>query len=139
MAKIHSSVLYKSNLTTYSQQAQLAHWQSVRLASYRSQVLILLMTYFFFILNKTKTLKTVEFALKTCLKQHLFKCHFYSCFVVFYQNYIFLLQVVFQCKNYSKITVETRTQFKSVIFTTDIFAVQPTVKLRAVDQCTIQF
>ena len=32
--------------------------------------------------------------------------------------------MVFQCKNYSEITVETRTQLKSVIFTTDIFAVQ---------------
>ena len=31
--------------------------------------------------------------------------------------------MVFQCKNYSEITVETRTQLKSVIFTTDIFAV----------------
>ena len=28
-----------------------------------------------------------------------------------------------QRKNYSEITVETRTQLKSVIFTTDIFAV----------------
>ena len=60
---------------------------------------------------------------------------FLQFFVVFYQNYIFLLQVVFQCKNYSGITVETRTQLKSVIFTTDIFAVllmiflnQPTVE-----------
>ena len=33
--------------------------------------------------------------------------------------------MVFQCKNYSEITVETRTQLKSVIFTTDIFAVHP--------------
>ena len=32
--------------------------------------------------------------------------------------------VGFQCKNYSEITVETRTQLKSLIFTTDIFAVQ---------------
>ena len=48
---------------------------------------------------------------------------FLQFFVVFYQNYIFLLQVVFQCKNYSEITVETWTQLKSVIFTTDIFAV----------------
>ena len=129
MAKIHSSVLYKFNLTTYSQQAQLAHWQSARLASQRSQVLILLMTYFFFQIEQEKTLKTVEFALKICLKQHLFKCHFYSFFVVFYQNYIFLLQVVFQCKNYSEITVETRTQLKSVIFTTDIFAVLFLIKM----------
>ena len=49
---------------------------------------------------------------------------FLQFFVVFYQNYIFLLWVVFQCKNYSEITVETRTQLKSVIFTTDIFAVE---------------
>ena len=48
---------------------------------------------------------------------------FLQFFVVFFQNYIFLLLVVFQCKNYSEITVETWTQLKSVIFTTDIFAV----------------
>ena len=36
--------------------------------------------------------------------------------------------MVFQCKNYSEITVETRTQLKSVIFTTDIFAVQATMQ-----------
>ena len=34
-----------------------------------------------------------------------------------------LVLVVFQCRNYSEITVETGTQLKSVIFTTDIFAV----------------
>ena len=49
---------------------------------------------------------------------------FLQFFNVFYQNYIFLMWVDFQCKNYSKITVETRTQLKSVIFTTDIFAVK---------------
>ena len=48
---------------------------------------------------------------------------FLQFFVVFYQKYIFSLQVVFQCKNYSEITVETRTQRKTVIFTMDIFAV----------------
>ena len=48
---------------------------------------------------------------------------FLQFFVVFYEKYSFLLQVVFQCKNYSEITVETWTQLKSVIFTTNIFAV----------------
>ena len=48
---------------------------------------------------------------------------FLQFFVVFYQNYIFLLLVFFQCKNYREITVETRTQLKSLIFTKDIFAV----------------
>ena len=108
MPKIHSSVLYEFNLTTNSQQAQLAHWQSARLVSERSLVLILLMTYFFFFqIEQEKTLKTEEFALRICLKQHLFKCHFYSFFVVLYQNYIFLLQVVFQCKFTAKLLYES--------------------------------
>ena len=37
--------------------------------------------------------------------------------------------MVFQCKNYSEITVETRTQLKSVIFTTDIFAVHKIIRI----------
>ena len=48
---------------------------------------------------------------------------FLQFFIVFYWKYIFLLLVVFQCRNYSEITVESGTQLKSVIFTMDIFAV----------------
>ena len=39
--------------------------------------------------------------------------------------------MVFQCKNYSEITVETWTQLKSVIFTTDIFAVCSNLNLNS--------
>ena len=118
MAKIHSSVLYKFNLTTYSHQAQLAHRQSAGLASERSLVLILLMTCFSFF-----RFKNCRICIENMFNLAFIQVSFLQFFVVFFQNYIFLLQVVFQCKNYSEITVETRTQLKSVIFTTDIFAV----------------
>ena len=124
MAKIHSSVLYKFNLTTYSHQAQLAHRQSAGLASERSLVLILLMTcFFFFQIEQEKNFKNCRICIENMFNLAFIQVSFLQFFVVFFQNYIFLLQVVFQCKNYSEITVETRTQLKSVIFTTDIFAV----------------
>ena len=44
-------------------------------------------------------------------------------FAVFYKKYSDLLQVVFQCKKYSKSTAGNGTQRKTVIFTADIFAV----------------
>ena len=44
-------------------------------------------------------------------------------FVVFHEKYSDFLQVVFQCKKYSKNTVENKTRRKTVIFTVDIFAV----------------
>ena len=125
MAKMHSSVLYKFNQTTYSHQAQLAHRQSAGLASERSLVLILLMTCFsFFQIEQEKTLKNCKICIENMFNLAFIQVSFLQFFVVFFQNYILLLQVVFQCKNYSEITVETRTQLKSVIFTTDIFAVQ---------------
>ena len=44
-------------------------------------------------------------------------------FAVFYKKYNDLLQVVLQCKKYSKSTAGNGTQQKAVIFTADIFAV----------------
>ena len=70
------------------------------------------------------------------LKIAFIQVSFLHFFVEFYQNYIFLLKVVFQCKNYSEITVETRTQLKSVISTTDIFAVH--CNLRFLNILTLQ-
>jgi hypothetical protein len=44
-------------------------------------------------------------------------------FAVSYKKYSDLLQVVLQCKKYSKSTAGNGTQRKTVIFTADIFAV----------------
>ena len=45
-------------------------------------------------------------------------------FAAFYKKYSDLLQVVFQCKKYSKSTAGNGTQRKTVISTADIFAVE---------------
>ena len=49
-------------------------------------------------------------------------------FAVSYKKYSDLLQVVFQCKKYSKSKAGNGTQRKTVIFTTDIFVVYLTTK-----------
>ena len=57
------------------------------------------------------------------LKIAFFPMSFLHFFAVFYKKYSDLLQVVFQCKKYSKSTAGNGTQRKTVIFTADIFAV----------------
>ena len=62
----------------------------------------------------------IENMLKIAFIPMLFS-HF---FAVFYKKYSDLLQVVFQCKKYSKSTAGNGTQRKTVIFTVVIFAVR---------------
>ena len=70
------------------------------------------------------TVKYCKICIKNMIKLAFTQVSFLQFFVVFYKKYIFFTVGSFKCKNYSEITVETRTQLKSIIFTTDIFAVQ---------------